>query len=55
VVTGDAIFTQKAVCRALIEGGGDYFFTVKSNQPSLEEDSATMFRKPVSPLGAAAV
>ena len=55
VVTGDAIFTQKAVCEAIIRQGGDYFFTVKANQPQLQDDIATMFTKPVSPLGAAAV
>jgi len=55
VVTGDAIFTQKAVCEAIIEQGGDYFFTVKGNQPQLEDDIATMFHQPVSPLGEAAM
>ncbi len=55
VVTGDAIFAQKAVCEAIIERGGDYFFTVKANQPQLRDDIATVFAKPVSPLGAAAM
>jgi hypothetical protein len=55
VVTGDAMFTQKAVCEAILQQGGDYFFTVKGNQPQLEDDIATMFRAPVSPLGEAAV
>src|ERR1700733_6554984 len=34
-ITGDAIFTQKAICQLIIDGGGDYFFTVKGNQPAL--------------------
>jgi len=49
VVTGDAIFAQKAVCEAVIERGGDYAFTVKANQPQLRDDIATVFAKPVSP------
>jgi len=55
VITGDAIFTQKAICETIIKKGGDYFFTVKANQPQLQDDIATMFTQPVSPLGAAAV
>lgn len=54
VVTGDAIFTQKKVCQAVMERGGDYFFTVKSNQPHLRDAIATMFSPPTSPLGGAA-
>jgi len=50
VITGDAIFAQKAICRAIIDGGGDYFFTVKSNQPALKSDIALAFG-PDSPLG----
>ena len=49
-VTGDAIFTQKAICRAIVDGGGDYFFTVKGNQPTLKADIEQAFR-PFSPLG----
>lgn len=55
VITGDAIFTQKAICKAIINKGGDYFFTVKANQPKLRDDIALMFTPPVSPSGAAAV
>ena len=44
VVTGDAIFAQRNICRAILEGGGDYFFTVKGNQPTLEADIAAAFR-----------
>jgi DDE_Tnp_1-associated/Transposase DDE domain len=49
IVTGDAIFTQKAICRTIIDGGGDYVFTVKGNQPALKADIEQVFR-PFSPL-----
>jgi predicted transposase YbfD/YdcC len=48
IITGDAIFTQKEICRLIIEGGGDYFFTVKDNQPTLKADIALAFA-PESP------
>ena len=47
-ITGDAIFTQKAICQLIIDGGGDYFFTVKGNQPALKADIEQAFR-PFSP------
>src|SRR4051794_6939561 len=40
IISGDAIFAQTDLCRPIIERGGDYFFTVKSNQPTLEADIA---------------
>ena len=49
-ITGDAMFTQRAICKVIIDGGGDYFFTVKANQPALQADIAQAFR-PFSPLG----
>jgi hypothetical protein len=49
IVTGDAIFTQREICRTIREGGGDYFFTVKGNQPGLKADIALAFG-PDSPL-----
>lgn len=51
LITGDAIFTQTEICKVIIDGGGDYFFTVKGNQPALKADIAEAFR-PFSPLGA---
>jgi hypothetical protein len=45
---GDAIFTQREICRVIIDGGGDYFFTVKDNQPTLKSDIALAFG-PFSP------
>jgi len=38
IVTGDAMFCQRDLCQAIIDGGGDYVFTVKDNQPSLAID-----------------
>ena len=49
-ITGDAVFTQKAICRAIADGGGDYFFTVKGSQPALKAGIEQAFR-PFSPLG----
>src|SRR3954462_103878 len=49
IISGDAIFAQTDLCRLIVERGGDYFFTVKSNQPTLEADIALAFR-PDSPL-----
>ena len=49
-ITGDAIFTQKAICQAIVDSGGNYFFTVKGNQPALKADIEQAFR-PFSPLG----
>lgn len=50
IITGDAMFTQREICRVITDGGGDYFFTVKDNQPALKADVALAFR-PDSPLG----
>ncbi|HEY4041010.1 MAG TPA: ISAs1 family transposase [Rhodopila sp.] len=49
IITGDAMFTQREICRVIVEGGGDYFFTVKDNQPALKADIALAFG-PDSPL-----
>lgn len=43
VITGDAIFTQKEICRVIKDGGGDYFLVVKDNQPALKADIALAF------------
>jgi predicted transposase YbfD/YdcC len=49
IVTGDAIFTQREICRVITDAGGDCFFTVKDNQPMLKADIALAFG-PLSPL-----
>jgi hypothetical protein len=50
IVTGDAMFTQREICRVIRDGGGDYFSTAKDNQPALKADIALAFG-PASPLG----
>jgi len=49
--TGDAAFTQKDLCQAIVEEKGDYFFTVKDNQPTLNQNILDAFAAPVSPSG----
>jgi hypothetical protein len=57
VVTGDAMFCHKDVCEKVRDGGGDYLWTVKDNQPQLHFDIAAMFAESAafSPLPAAAL
>jgi len=43
VITGDAVFCQRAICQAIRDGGGDYLFTVKANQPALMADLVVAF------------
>lgn len=49
VITGDAIFCQKKICKTIVDGGGDYVFAVKDNQKNLREDIETAFNEPVFP------
>ena len=49
IVTGDAIFCQREICRTIIDGGGDYAFVVKDNQPELKGAIAESFGE-LSPL-----
>jgi hypothetical protein len=51
LITGDAAFTQRDLCEAVIEGGGDYFLSVKDNQPTLEADIRAAFGPAFSPSG----
>jgi hypothetical protein len=41
VFVGDAMFCQRDLCATIREGGGDYIFFVKDNQPSLSVDIGT--------------
>ena len=50
VLTGDAMFTHRDVCAAVIEGGGDYVLPVKENQPTLGKDIAAAFAEPEAGL-----
>lgn len=43
VVTGDALLTQRAVCRQVLDGGGDYVLPVKEHQPALRESLVQAF------------
>lgn len=54
LVTGDAALTQRDFCKAVVEGGGDYFLTVKDNQPTLEADIRAAFSPAFSPARAEA-
>jgi DDE_Tnp_1-associated/Transposase DDE domain len=54
LVTGDAAFTQRDLCAAVVRGRGDYFLTVKDNQPTLEADIRAAFGPAFSPPGLAA-
>ena len=49
LITGDAAFTQRDLCEAIVGGGGDYFLTVKDNQPTLEADIRAAFGPAFSP------
>jgi DDE_Tnp_1-associated/Transposase DDE domain len=50
VITGDAMFTHRDVCSAVIEGRGDYVLPVKENQPTLARDIAAAFAEPEAGL-----
>jgi len=46
VVSGDALYSQKALCRQIVQAGGASLFAVKANQPNLLADMALLFRDP---------
>ena len=50
VITGDAIFCQRDLCQQVIDDDGDYFFTVKDNQPGLKAAIEAEFQPGFSPL-----
>jgi hypothetical protein len=50
VVSGDAMFTHRDVCAAVVAGGGDYVLPVKENQPTLGKDIAAAFAGPEAGL-----
>jgi len=49
IVTGDAIFCQKAIAQTVVDAGGDYLLPVKNNQKTLRENIETAFAEPVFP------
>jgi predicted transposase YbfD/YdcC len=54
VLTGDALFCQRALCAQVLAAGGDYLLLVKENQPTLCADIELLFDPPAS-LGPAAL
>jgi len=46
VSTMDALLTQRAVARAIVDGGGDYIMVAKDNQPRLRDDDAAIVASP---------
>lgn len=46
VLTGDALFCQRDLCRRVQAAGGDYLLLVKENQPALFRDIALLFDPP---------
>ena len=49
VITGDAMFCQREICKEIRDRGGHYFFVVKDNQPTLKENIAAEFKAAFSP------
>jgi predicted transposase YbfD/YdcC len=45
LITGDAMFTQRALSIQIVEGGGDYLWIVKDNQPTLRDDIELLFEE----------
>lgn len=50
VVTGDAMFCQRDLCRQITDDDGHYFFEVKDNQPELKQSIEAEFEPAFSPL-----
>ena len=46
VITADAMFTQRAIARTILDAGNDYLLVVKENQPTLHEEIAMLFADP---------
>ena len=49
LVTGDAMFCQRELCKQIVDSGGDYLFVVKDNQPELKAAAAADFQPGFSP------
>lgn len=50
VMTGDALFCQRKICKQVCEAKGDYVILVKANQATLFEDIRLLFEYPDSAL-----
>jgi predicted transposase YbfD/YdcC len=49
IVTTDALGCQRAIAQPIIEGGGEYVFAVKANQPTLHADLQDAFAQAPAP------
>jgi hypothetical protein len=49
LVTGDAMFCQRELCKQIVDSGGDYLFVVKDNQPELKAAVEADFQPGFSP------
>ena len=47
VLTGDALYCQRQLCRRVVDNGGDYLFIVKTNQQDLYGNIELCFDRPV--------
>ena len=47
VVVGDALHTQRATCRIIVESNGDYRWFVDKNQPRLRWDISQLFAEQI--------
>lgn len=50
IVTADAMFTHRDICRKVKDRGGDYILPVKDNQPNLKHDIQAVFETPDAEL-----
>lgn len=50
VITGDAAFCQRDLCRRVVDAGGHYLIKVDDNQPTLKADIEAAFGPAFSPL-----
>jgi predicted transposase YbfD/YdcC len=48
VLTGDALFCQRAVCEQVLAAGGDFLLVVKENQDTLYRDITLLFDPPAT-------
>jgi len=46
VITGDALFAQRSLCKQIAKEHGGYVFRVKGNQETLEKDIRLFFKDP---------
>jgi len=47
---GDALHTQRQICKTIVEASGEYIWFVKAIQPQMEEDIRLWFEPDVQPI-----